>query len=64
MFCRKCGTQLPDDARVCSNCKTPVRRKNTEGQEIRPVQPQIPETAADYETELVGGGQREPGAAA
>ena len=24
MFCRKCGTKNPDDARFCRNCGTPM----------------------------------------
>ena len=30
MFCSNCGTQLPDDAKVCPSCGTPV----TSGNEI------------------------------
>ena len=27
MFCTKCGTQLPDDARFCSGCGAPIAQK-------------------------------------
>lgn len=29
MFCRKCGNQLPDDARFCDNCGAKVERSET-----------------------------------
>jgi len=28
MFCSNCGTQLPDDAKVCPSCGTPVTSEN------------------------------------
>ena len=30
MFCTKCGALLPEDARFCTNCGTPVVPAETE----------------------------------
>ena len=40
MFCNNCGTQLPDNANVCSNCGTPVNGGAQQPQYQQPVQPQ------------------------
>lgn len=79
MFCRKCGTRLPDDALVCSQCGTSVKRKAAEVQVSQP-EPDINQeaetelafqpaeegdstTTTDYETELAFEGQQESEAA-
>lgn len=43
MFCKSCGKELPDNAKFCSGCGTPVTAKDPEPpEEAAPVQPPVP----------------------
>ena len=55
MFCTKCGTQLPDDARFCSGCGAPIAPKaaTPAPEPIKPIEsveptPIQPETTTEY----------------
>ncbi len=53
MFCKKCGNQIPEDMKFCTQCGTPVKLPVQPAQPIPPVQPQIQEKTSVAQPEPV-----------
>jgi len=60
MFCKKCGTQLQDDAKYCKKCGTSIKGNKTEYISDKPMSEEIPKDIESGEQVLDNISDKEP----